>query len=150
MLVGVPGSGKSTWISKQPFDWEHTILASTDKFVDAVAKRQQSTYSEVFRDVMPQAVRHMAKEVSDAVKAGYDIVWDQTSCTKAARKKKFNMLPQSYEIIGIVFKTPDPVTLRKRLDSRPGKIISPEVVQKMIDSWEEPTMSEGFSEIIYV
>jgi predicted kinase len=150
MLVGVPGSGKSTWIAKQPFDWNNTVIASTDNFVDAQARRQGKTYSEIFQAVMPAAVSHMAQTVMDAVKNGNDIIWDQTSTTVATRAKKFRMLPKSYEVIGVVFSTPNEKELARRLGSRPGKEIPKHVMQSMISKWEEPTMAEGFDQIIYV
>jgi predicted kinase len=149
ILVGVPGAGKSTWIAKQPFDWNKTVLVSTDGHVEKHAKEQGKTYSDVFKDYMPTAVQLMADSVVDAVKQGLDIVWDQTSTTKVARRKKFNML-RGYEMIAVVFQTPEAKELQRRLASRPGKTIPPEVVQSMRANWEEPTEAEGFDKIIYV
>jgi hypothetical protein len=56
------------------------------------------------------------------------------------------MLPD-YEHIAVVFRTPDLDELKKRLAGRPGKDVPWEVVQGMIDNWEEPTNKEGFKEI---
>jgi len=42
---------------------------------------------------------------------------------------------------------PEPDELKRRLASRPGKVIPDDVVQQMIDNWEEPTLEEGFKEI---
>lgn len=148
ILVGVPAAGKSTWIAKQPFDWNKTVLVSTDGHVEKHAKAQGKTYSDVFKQYMPTAVNLMAKDVVDAVKKGLDIVWDQTSTTVAARRKKFNML-RGYEMIAVVFPTPESKELQRRLASRPGKTIPPEVVQSMQDNWEEPSEAEGFDKIIY-
>jgi predicted kinase len=105
-----------------------------------------STYSEVFKDYMPTAVRLMADKVVCAREAGKDIIWDQTSTGVKARARKFNMLP-NYEHIAVVFKTPESEELARRLASRPGKEIPWDVVQYMITNWEEPTEEEGFKEI---
>lgn len=150
ILIGVPGSGKSTWIAKAPVDWNNTVVASTDNYVEQEAKRQGKTYTEVFKDVMPDAVNHMAKTVVDAVRNKQDIIWDQTSTTRHTRAKKFRMLPKDYEVIGVVFPTPDSKELARRLGNRPGKTIPDEVIQSMISKWEEPTEDEGFSKIIHV
>ncbi len=150
ILVGVPGAGKSTWISKAPVDWNNTIVASTDNYVEQEAKRQGKTYSEVFQAVMPAAVNYMATIVVDAVKNKRDIIWDQTSTSKHTRAKKIRMLPNDYEIIAVVFPTPNEQELSRRLASRPGKIIPPEVLKSMIDKWEEPTEDEGFDKIMHV
>jgi tRNA uridine 5-carbamoylmethylation protein Kti12 len=47
----------------------------------------------------------------------------------------------------VVFPTPEPEELARRLASRPGKTIPPEVIERMIEDWEEPDLSEGFEEI---
>lgn len=150
ILVGVPGSGKSTWITKAPVDWNNTVVASTDNYVEQEAKRQGKTYTEVFQDVMPDAVNHMAKTVVDAVRSKQNIIWDQTSTTKHTRAKKLRMLPSNYKTIAVVFPTPDKKELARRLSSRPGKSIPDEVIDNMISRWEEPSVTEGFDEIIYV
>ncbi len=144
-LVGVPASGKSTWIANQ--DWAiDCVVVSTDEFVEDYAKECSSTYSEVFEDYMPTAIKLMANKVVHAREAGKDIIWDQTSTTEKSRARKFHMLPD-YEHIAVIFKAPDPEELNKRLASRPGKIIPPKVVQDMLDNFEMPNEAEGFAQI---
>ena len=148
-LVGVPGSGKSTWIKDQIWALGLTVV-STDAFVEDYARSQGKTYSEVFVDYMPRAVALMAEQVVFAREHGHTIIWDQTSTTTASRAKKFRMLPD-YEHIAVVFKTPEHTELMRRLMSRwdDGKIIPEHVIASMIASWEEPTEEEGFKEIWY-
>jgi predicted kinase len=149
-LIGVPGSGKSTWVDTQ--DWAITCAkVSTDKWVEIYAKEVGRTYSEVFADFMPTAVDLMAKEVGIARDMKRNIIWDQTSTTLASRIRKFNMLPD-YEHIAVVFRTPEHTELVRRLSSRwdSGKIVPEHVVVSMIAGWEEPTEEEGFKEIWYV
>jgi predicted kinase len=147
VLVGVPGSGKSTWVSSQ--EWaKDCVVVSTDEFVELYAKEVGSTYSKVFDEYMPTAVNLMAEKVVRAREAGKDIIWDQTSTSLKSRKRKFNMLPD-YEHIAVVFKTPDRDELDVRLAGRPGKHIPKRVVDSMISSFEMPTEEEGFKEIWY-
>jgi predicted kinase len=151
-LIGVPAAGKSTWYKNQ--DWlgedkkDHKYV-STDQHVEGYAKDQGKTYSEVFEEYMPTAVKQMMVNVNMACAFQLDIVWDQTSTTIASRARKFNALPD-YEHIAVVFRTPDLDVLKDRLASRPGKEIPWEVVQGMIDNFEMPTEEEGFTEIWYV
>jgi predicted kinase len=147
-LIGVPASGKSTWIKNQIWALGLTVV-STDAFVEDYARECGSTYSKVFDDYMPRAVELMANQVVFAREHGHTIIWDQTSTTIASRARKFNMLP-GYEHIAVVFRTPDLDVLKERLASRPGKVVPWEVVQSMIDNWEEPALEEGFKEIWYV
>ena len=148
-LIGVPGSGKSTWYQNQ--DWlgedkkDHKYV-STDQHVEGYAKDQGKTYSEVFEEYMPTAVQQMTINVNLAAAQGLDIVWDQTSTTVKSRAKKFAMLPD-YEHIAVVFATPNPDELTRRLASRPGKVIPYHVIMNMLQNWEEPTFNEGFKDI---
>ena len=147
-LIGVPGSGKSTWVDKQAWAFS-CAKVSTDKWVEIYAREVGRTYSEVFTDFMPTAVELMAKEVVVARELGRNIIWDQTSTTINSRSKKFRMLPD-YEHIAVVFKTPEHTELMRRLMSRTGKEIPDHVIASMIASWEEPTLDEGFKEIRYI
>jgi guanylate kinase len=147
VLVGVPGSGKSTWVANQ--DWaKDCVYVSTDTWVELEAERQGRTYSEVFEEYMPKAVNIMSAQVIDTRDQGRDIIWDQTSTTVMSRRRKFSMLPDYYAI-AVVFRCPDLDELMRRLNSRPGKIISLDVVESMIKNFEVPTEEEGFKEIWY-
>lgn len=144
-LIGVPGSGKSTWVSNQ--DWaKDCAYISTDIHVENQAKLEGKTYNEVFKDFMPLAVKIMTDDVVKAREAGKDIIWDQTSVSLASRKKKFSMLPE-YEHIAVIFATPTPDELARRLASRPGKSIPGHVISSMINNWDEPSEEEGFIQI---
>ena len=147
VLVGVPGSGKSSWVARQSWA-KHCAYVSTDSHVEDEAKRQGKTYNDVFKDFMPEAVDMMCNDIISARNLGLDIIWDQTSCSVKSRKKKFNMLPEYYAV-AVVFTTPEPLELAIRLKNRPGKNIPQHVMLSMINSWEEPTVAEGFSEVIY-
>lgn len=144
-LIGVPGSGKSTWIQNQ--DWaKDCVVVSTDNYVEQYAQSLGKTYSEVFDEFMPEAVNLMCQDVIVAREAGKDIIWDQTSTSVKSRKRKFNML-RNYEHIAVVFPTPPEAELARRLASRPGKNIPKNVMASMISNWEAPSEEEGFKEI---
>jgi predicted kinase len=146
MMVGVPGSGKSTWVKNQEFWMKDCAYISTDMWVEMEAERRGVTYSEIFQEYMPKAVELMVNQVELARDKGMDIIWDQTSTTIATRAKKFRMLPEYYAI-AVVFRIPEPEELQRRLASRPGKVIPSEVLDDMIAKWQEPTLEEGFNEI---
>ena len=146
-LIGVPGSGKSTWVAHQ--EWaDKCAYISTYTWVEDYARYMGKTYNEVFKEYMPEAIEMMINDVVKARVMDKDIIWDQTSTTVKSRKKKFNMLP-GYEHIAVVFRTPESEELAKRLASRPGKNIPDYVVRTMIDGFEMPTLAEGFIEIIH-
>lgn len=149
VLVGVPGSGKSTWVKNQ--DWARDIpVVSTDRFVEQYAAKEGKTYSEVFDEYMPIAVKLMANQVLICKANNKDIIWDQTSTTVETRAKKIRMLPDYYKI-AVVFPTPEPDELARRLATREGKIIPAHVSEVMASQLknEPPTEAEGFDEIWY-
>ena len=144
-LVGVPAAGKSTWIKNQVWMLGLTVV-NTDTFVEDYARSQGQTYSEVFNDYMPKAIDLMIEQVEFARTHNHTIIWDQTSTTVKSRARKFNMLPD-YRHIAVVFPHPEPMELARRLATRPGKIIPPQVMERMIAEWQEPSFEEGFNQI---
>jgi len=50
-LIGVPGSGKTTWLQNQIWALGLTVV-STDVFVEEYAAAQGRTYNQVFEDYM--------------------------------------------------------------------------------------------------
>ena len=146
-MVGVPGSGKSTWIKNQ--DWaKDCVIVSTDDYVERFSRRMGKTYSEVFDTVMKRAIRLMMRRVRWAHERNLDVIWDQTSTTLVSRRRKFSAL-FDYDHIAVVFRTPNRDELDVRLSGRPGKHIPKRVIDSMIAGWDEPTEEEGFTEIWY-
>lgn len=145
ILVGVPGSGKSTWVANQKWSKDCSYI-STDQWVDLEAERTGKTYSDVFAAYMPKAISLMIRKLDLAKAANMDIIWDQTSTTVASRKKKLKFL-QGYHTVVVVFKIPEAEELKRRLNSRPGKHIPDNVMKSMIAGFEMPTEEEGFDEI---
>jgi predicted kinase len=147
VLVGVPGSGKTTWIGHQKFDWDKTVIVGTDRLVEKYASLVGKTYNEVFKDYMPTAVELMAADARKAFGEDKIVVWDQTSTSVSTRAKKLRMTPEHYTKIAVVFEIPKPDLHAKFLD-RPGKTIPEEVVLSMINNFSYPKLEEGFDRII--
>ena len=144
MLIGVPASGKSTWIAGQ--DWTRDcVLVSTDKLIDIEAGRQDKTYNEVFKDYIDTATKLMNEDVQAAVEAGKDIIWDQTNTSRKSRKAKLAMA-SGYHKIAVVFATPKDGEWQRRLAGRPGKHIPDAVLKAMASGLQLPTEDE-FDEI---
>lgn len=146
-LIGVPGSGKSTWIKQQTWALGLSVVSS-DFFIEQEAERQGKTYTEVFKDYIPISTKLAINQALICQANKLDFIWDQTNTTVASRKKKFELLlPSQYEHIAVVFKVPEPAELARRLASRPGKEIPADVMENMIKNFEPPTLSEGFTKI---
>ena len=157
MLIGVPGSGKSTWVKKQ---WENDeqgnpivkfYLISTDGYIESVAKASNKTYNDVFQDAFKDAEKFMNSNLSIALERQSDIVWDQTNVTKKSRAKKLAKIPKYYRKIALLFQV-DYDTLIKVNNERKkiGRSIPYNILQSMYNTIEAPTLDEGFDEIIKV
>ena len=145
MLIGVPGSGKSTYRASLPAD--ATVL-STDDQIEAIAAGLGKAYTEVFRDHIAGAEKDMYQRAMKAFAAGEDVIWDQTNLTAKTRAKKLIMVPDEYEKIAVYFDTPEAAELQRRLDSRKGKTIPANILMGMASQLQRPTREEGFDRII--
>lgn len=153
MLTGVPCSGKSFFIknSINSFFPNYTFtVISTDNIIEERAASQGKTYSDVFQAEIKSATAEMHARLTVAIKSGENIIWDQTNLTKKVRKSKISSIPDEYRKISVFFMTPAIDELNVRLASRPGKTIPANIVFGMISQLEQPTIEEGFSEIIVI
>lgn len=148
MLVGVPGSGKTTWINNREEISINDHIVGTDYIVQEIADHFGINYNEAFPHVIKFAEHMMNKELEVAIKNGGDIYWDQTNTTRKSRDEKLSRIPIHYHKVAVYFATP--ADLEERLASRPGKTIPEHVIDSMVSNLEMPTIAEGFDDIIHV
>ncbi len=146
MLVGIPGSGKSTWAQKyiNNLPSNEWVIASSDSIIEELAKVKGTTYTEEFKINAKYGIQECIKSVQQAISLEKNIIWDQTNLTKKSRAAKLALFPESYSKYYYRFETPEPEELEKRLASRPDKFIPQHVIESMISSLEEPSLEEGF------
>ena len=145
MLVGVPTAGKSTFSSNPKYS--KYIRVSSDDILQEVAKERQQSYNTVFKGNIRFAQIAMMKVLRKAIEDGKSIIWDQTNLTKKQRRDKLKYIPDTYKKTAVYFIV-DLKTALKRNTQRPGKVIPPEVLERMIKEYELPTLEEGFDEIV--
>ncbi len=142
MLVGLPGTGKSTFIERLQ-ERKKFLVASTDNLIEVEAKASGRTYSQVHREMASKTFRvEMNKRVAEAVKLQQNVVYDQTNMTRKSRNAKFTPFYKGYTKLILVF-TLDEALLEQRLHDRAratGKFIPPTVMQSMRASYEEPNV----------
>jgi len=146
MMIGVPASGKSTYIKNQLSD---IVSVSTDEYIESFARTHGKTYNVVFKDNIKDAENFMLSRIESFTSQNISFIWDQTNLTKKIRAKKLSMIPKCYKKIAIFFETPTKEEHEKRLNSRPGKIIPSHILDSMINQLEFPSFDEGFEQIIY-
>jgi predicted kinase len=145
MLVGIPTAGKSTFSNDKKY--KDYIRVSSDDILQEVAKERQQSYNTVFKGNIRFAQIAMMKVLRKAIEDGKSIIWDQTNLTKKQRKEKLKHIPAHYKKTAVYFVV-DLKTALQRNTQRPGKVIPPEVLERMIKEYELPTLEEGFDEII--
>ena len=145
MLVGIPTAGKSTFSNDKKY--KDYIRVSSDDILQEVAKERQQSYNTVFKGNIRFAQIAMMKVLRKAIEDGKSIIWDQTNLTRKQRREKLKHIPPHYKKTAVYFVVSLETAL-KRNTQRPGKIIPPEILERMIKEYELPTNEEGFDTII--
>ena len=150
MMIGVPASGKSTWLKNTITSPSGNDIISTDHYIDQYAESVDRTYNDVFSEFISQATREMEKDLKIAIDNDLDIYWDQTNLNRKTRANKLRKIPSYYKKVAVVFPIPEVNEWVRRLESRPGKNIPYNILVKMVNTFVEPTLDEGFDEILVV
>jgi|WetSurMetagenome_2_1015567.scaffolds.fasta_scaffold297438_3 predicted kinase len=154
LLIGLPGSGKSTWAKKKAED-TRTVIVSRD------AIRQMIKAKYVFSADTEPLVKEMAKGcVVSALAAGFDVVIDETNISRSKRKEwmhfRVDCIPlqttAEYPVVFVWCKEMERnVDLRFNSDARGySKEKWAEVIEGMKKGFEAPMLEEGAQEIIEV
>lgn len=158
VLVGPPGSGKSTWAHKLhlALGLDRVVFAGMDYEIEKQAKALNLNYGDTFEALSPSAKRDCQKEAykvaAKGLMQGKVVVWDQTNMNEKARDKHLTAIMNELEdcqateaLNRTVFLTVDFTTLlsRKELyerlearEAETGKRIPAVVVDSMIKSYE--------------
>lgn len=153
-LVGLPASGKTTFIIDNNLSFSHSIL-STDDIIQNFAKANSVTYNYVFNDLIKISNKIFEQNITDCVQRGLDIVIDRTNLSSGSRARILNRIHEvgklatiKYDCKAVVFDKPETSEWLNRLASRKDKIIPENVLCSMERSYQLPTLSEGFTSII--
>lgn len=150
ILIGVPASGKTTWIKEQE-RFDDTWVMSTDDIIEEIAEFYGMTYDEAFSDLIKFAEKVMWSEMKMAAEDGDMIYIDRTNMSEKSRKKFIDFLkPYGYTFEAVDFETPEKDEWERRLNSRVGKTIPKNVLKSMEDNYEMPLKSEGFDKITFI
>lgn len=151
MLIGPPGSGKSTWREAYLSSVERDVrVVSNDDIVEQYAYDHGLTYTEAFNEMnLDDVTKQVKKRFRSAIDDNLDIIVDRTNLTEKGRRSFLSSLPKHYHRVAVVFSLPRE-QLDERLDYRAtttGKFIPKSVVNSMIETYQPPEIGE-FHEII--
>ena len=138
LLIGLPGSGKSTWAERYVSYWKHIVSISSDKIREELYgdEATQGDNNKIF-----SLVRERTEE---ALKNHKDVIIDATNMTIKDRSVYFD-IAKTYDAIvtGILFDIP--VEECKRRNSERDRVVPDFVYDKMMKRYEPPQLSEGFA-----
>jgi len=152
ILVGCPGSGKSTYRkSRIAAPENHPVVLSTDDYIERKAKENNIPYNKAFTSFFDDAEKYMLANFNTSIQNNENILVDRTNVTKKSRRRFLSRIPKHYTKIAIVFERDLDYLLEinhTRLDS--GRDVPISVIQAMHEMFSVPTEEEGFNDIIHV
>ena len=144
MMVGVPGSGKSTWIKNNKA--ETNIVISRDAIRFAKLKDDEDYFaheSEVFNEFVWQIANGLAGDKT--------VIADATHLNKKSRALVLGKVAKLADEIEAVMIDVHLETAIKRNDQREGRAKVPRgVIRRMYFQMEPPTKEEGFDKITFI
>ena len=149
LLVGPTLSGKSTWIRN---NYPTINVISRDEIVMEVAGTRD--YNKAFETVDQKLVdRVLAERLTGANLTKTSTIVDMTNMTVKRRAQTLRYFDDSFYKIAVVFPIlSDEQYQMRNIDrnSKENKWIPPSVIKSMIDSYQYPTIEEGFDNIIFL
>ena len=146
ITVGLPGSGKSTYVKNFIKDKDIEYLSS-DSLRAVYGK------SEEDQTVTPLVFGHIKKKVDELLKDGKNVLVDATSVNRKERSDYINTAKKyGAKVVAIVFKMDRQglIDRNKKRGEQGGRVVPDFVINKMLAKFEEPSYSEGIDVIIYV
>jgi len=158
MLVGLPGSGKTTWARNHMLLHPHKryTLLSTDEIMDRMKVSglpRQANYAERWEKLMPEASQVLDTLVKIAATRRRNFIWDQTNVYCSARQRKLAPFKSFSKHAKVFVLEAWQLALRARARERKeGKIVPEEAVQKMRERFVIPESNtrEGFDDVAFI
>ena len=147
MLIGPTLSGKSTYIRN---NYPNTQVISRDEIVMEVFGSRD--YNLAFKEVDQKEVdRVLATRIKEANDLKTSVIIDMTNMTVKRRMATLRNFDKDFSRVAVVFPILSEEEYTKRnidRNAKENKWIPPFVIKSMIDSYQEPTLDEGYDRII--
>lgn len=157
LMVGVSGSGKTTWVNSH----KEYIACSTDSIIEQLAESMGISYTEAFDYIQNKKkfdyiTTKFFEKIHECILNDKDFVIDRTHLKRNIRFSLISELKtfamengKHLELSAVSFELPKN-TIFERLKNREkktGKFIPKEVILEQINSFDIPTIDEGFNTI---
>lgn len=144
LLMGAPGSGKSTWIKNH--------LSLTDKYVSRDEIRfSMVSETEDYFSKEKEVFKEYVKRINEGLQ-NYDVFADATHLNAASRNKLLRAITTKVDTIEIIWiKTPLDMAIERNERRKGTRAYVPvEVIRRMYNQIEKPEFEEGFDKIYIV
>ena len=148
MLVGLPGSGKTTWAKE---NLPHFIRISTDDHVMQKCRETGMYYQKGIQIFYEEADRLARQALSSAIERGENVVIDQANLTRNSREKKLANFPDTYTRIACFFDTPFDLLLeRNEARQQAGEHYVPALALYQLAENLESPYEPAFDEVVEI
>jgi predicted kinase len=149
LLIGPPLSGKDTYLKSK--DFRNYRIISRDDIL--VSLHKNDNYGEAFREVDPKIVNRILYEnIQKAIDGGENVIINMTNLTKRSRERHLEKFSDyDYEKIAVVFprlELSEYINRNLKRKQEENKFIPLNVIESMLQNWQEVTQEEGFDKII--
>jgi predicted kinase len=139
VLVGPPGSGKTTWARRNSRD---AVLVSQDGLIEAITP---DGFDHVYRSVYREAEDAVARA---ALRAGHSVIVDRTNRTRAHRERWVRMARDaSRPSVAVVMATPEALCRERNARRDEKSRLSEERMDRMFLALEPVGSDEGFTTV---
>lgn len=142
LLVGIPGSGKTTYAEKYIKENPNTVHLSSDKIREELWGNEatQGDNNEVFSLMQSRAI--------DALNNGQGVVYDATNVTRKDRSYIIALCPKFAKIECHIIWAPIETCIER--DAARKRTAGKAVLDRMLKRFQAPYYDEGIDEIIVV
>ena len=139
LLVGIPGSGKTTYAEKYIQEHPNTVHLSSDKIREELWGNEatQGDNNEVFSLMQSRAI--------DALNNGQSVVYDATNVTRKDRSYIITLCPKFAKIECHIIWAPIETCIER--DAIRERTVGKVVIDKMLKRFQAPFFDEGLDEI---
>ena len=140
MLIGLPGSGKSTYAKQYLADHiENTVWCSSDGI-------RKELYGDENIQGNPQTVfEHLHNKVGMYLHRGYDVIYDATNVTRKNRSGVIEKFKHIANIEAHIVWAPYIQCVER--DKTRLRSVGEDVIKKFLYRWQSPNYDEGFKHI---
>jgi len=139
LLVGIPGSGKTTYAEKYIEENPNTVHLSSDKIRAELWGNEatQGDNNKVFSLMQSRAI--------DALNNGQNVVYDATNITRKDRSYIITLCPKFAKIECHIIWAPIETCIER--DAARERTVGKEVIDRMLKRFQAPYYDEGIDEI---